>query len=115
MAVPSSPVLLQMRRGWVAAVICLIAAPQVARADDQSSQTSYGQKIETAGSVGSIRVRRSLAACRALLFCDDQLRPSRIGREGETHGFGASWPTSRGRWTKSCWRETNIWLPKTAS
>ena len=53
------------------------------------SVTSYGQKIETAGSVGSIRVWRSLAACRALLFCDDQLRPSRIGREGETHGFGA--------------------------
>src|ERR1700751_415537 len=22
-------------------------------------------------------------------FCDDQWRPSRIGREGETHGFGA--------------------------
>jgi putative transposase len=51
--------------------------------------TSYGQKIETAGSVGSIRVPRSLAACRALPFCDDQWRPSRIGREGETHGFGA--------------------------
>ena len=39
--------------------------------------------------MGSIRVRRSLAACRALLFCDDQWRPSRIGREGETDGFGA--------------------------
>jgi hypothetical protein len=40
MAVPSSPVLLQMRRGCAATVICLIAAPQVARADDPSSQTS---------------------------------------------------------------------------
>jgi putative transposase len=39
--------------------------------------------------MGSIRVRRSLAACGALLFCDDQWRPSRIGREEETDGFGA--------------------------
>ena len=30
------------------------------------------KKLKTAGSVGSIRVQRSLAACRALLFCDDQ-------------------------------------------
>src|ERR1700730_6374956 len=44
MAVPSSPVLLQMRRGCAAAVICLIAAPQVGRADDQSSQTSTPQR-----------------------------------------------------------------------
>jgi hypothetical protein len=44
MAVPSSPVLLQMRRGCAAAVICLIAAPQMARADDQSSQTSTPQR-----------------------------------------------------------------------
>ena len=49
----------------------------------QHPQSPYGQKIETAGSVGSIRVRRSLAACRALLYCDDQWRPSRIGREGK--------------------------------
>ena len=32
--------------------------------------------------MGSIHVRRSLAACRALVFCDDRWRPSRIGREG---------------------------------
>lgn len=44
MAVPSSPVLLQMRRGCAAAVICSIAAPQVARADDQGSQTSTPQR-----------------------------------------------------------------------
>ena len=44
MAVPSSPVLLRMRRGCAATVICLIAAPQVARADDQSSQTSTLQR-----------------------------------------------------------------------
>jgi Alginate export len=44
MAVPSSPVLWQMRRGCAAAVICLIAAPQVVRADDQSSQTSTPQR-----------------------------------------------------------------------
>jgi Succinyl-CoA ligase like flavodoxin domain len=49
----------------------------------KAAATPYGQKIETAGSMGSIRVRRSLAACRALLFCDDQWPPSRIGREGE--------------------------------
>jgi hypothetical protein len=44
MAVPSSPVLLQMRRGCAAAVICSIAVPQVARADDQGSQTSTPQR-----------------------------------------------------------------------
>jgi len=44
MAVPSSPVLLQMRRGCAATVICLIAAPQTAQADDQSSQTSTPQR-----------------------------------------------------------------------
>jgi hypothetical protein len=37
MAVPSSPVLLQMRRGCAAAAICLLAAPQMARADDTAS------------------------------------------------------------------------------
>jgi Alginate export len=44
MAVPSSPVLWQVRRGCAAVVICLIAAPQVARADDQSSQTTTPQR-----------------------------------------------------------------------
>jgi hypothetical protein len=34
---------------------------------------------------------------------------------GDSWIWRASWPTSRGRWTKSCRRETNIWLPKTAS
>ena len=40
MAVPSSSFLLQMRRGTSVAALCLIAALQAARADDQSSQTS---------------------------------------------------------------------------
>jgi len=40
MAVPSSSFLLQMRRGTSVAALCLIAALQTARADDQSSQTS---------------------------------------------------------------------------
>ena len=44
MAVPSSPVLLLMRRGCAATAICLIAAPQVARADDLSSQTLTPQR-----------------------------------------------------------------------
>ena len=44
MVVPSSPVLWQVRRGCAAVVICLIAAPQVARADDQSSQTTTPQR-----------------------------------------------------------------------
>jgi len=40
MAVPSSSFLLQMRRGTSVAALCLIAALQAARADDQSSRTS---------------------------------------------------------------------------
>jgi hypothetical protein len=43
MAVPST-FILQMRRGCVAAALCLIAAPQIARADDQSAQTSTPQR-----------------------------------------------------------------------
>src|SRR5580704_1784244 len=38
------PFILQMRRGCAAAAFCLIAAPQLARADDQSSQTSTPQR-----------------------------------------------------------------------
>jgi Alginate export len=44
MAVPSSSFLLQMRRGTSVAALCLIAALQTARADDQSSQTSTPQR-----------------------------------------------------------------------
>jgi hypothetical protein len=45
MAVPFSQLPLQMRRGgWAAAALLLIAAPEVARADDQSSQTSTPQR-----------------------------------------------------------------------
>ena len=43
MAVPSTFVL-QMRRGCAAAAFCLIAAPQLARADDQSAQTATPQR-----------------------------------------------------------------------
>jgi len=44
MAVPSSSFLLQMRRGTSVAALCLIAALQAARADDQSSRTSTPQR-----------------------------------------------------------------------
>jgi Alginate export len=44
MAVPSSSFLLQMRRGTSVAALCLIAALQTARADDQSSRTSTPQR-----------------------------------------------------------------------
>jgi Alginate export len=44
MAVPSSSFLLQMRRGTLVAALCLIAALQAARADDQSSRTSTPQR-----------------------------------------------------------------------
>src|SRR6201984_2001661 len=45
MAVPSSPVLLPLRRGCAAAALCLMAVPQVAWADDdQTSQTSTPQR-----------------------------------------------------------------------
>jgi hypothetical protein len=38
------PFILQMRRGCAAAAFCLIAAPQLARADDQSAQTATPQR-----------------------------------------------------------------------
>lgn len=40
MAGSLSPVLLQIRRGCAAAALCLVTAPQLAWADDQTSKTS---------------------------------------------------------------------------
>jgi RHS repeat-associated protein len=42
---------------------------------------------------------------------DEQLRV----RNERTLKLRVSWPTSRGRWTRSCCRGTNIWPPKIAS
>ena len=47
-------------------------------------------------------------------FLGRSMTPSRtVGARGPLWIGRASWPTSPGRWTKSCWRATNIWSPKT--
>ena len=63
-----------------------------------------------------IQGRDSGAGGRRIDFLGRSMTPSRtVGVRGPLWIGRASWPMSPGRWTKSCWRETNIWPPKTAS
>jgi DNA-binding CsgD family transcriptional regulator len=82
-----------------------------------ATSPSCGQKIKTAGKTGVIPSRRSLAACRPLGFLGRLRAPSRIGGQmgGDSWSGHVSWPTLRGRWTRSCCCGMSIWLLKTGS
>src|SRR5450756_226811 len=76
----------------------------------------YGQKLKLQESRVVIPSERGLAAHRRLrFFLNDQWCPSWIGGQmgGDAWSGHASWPTSPGRWTRSCCCGTNIWLLKT--
>src|ERR1039458_8421692 len=61
--------------------------------------------------------RRSLAACRPLGFLGRSMEPfaDRRTNGGDSWSGHVSWPTSRGRWTRSCYCGMSIWLLKTGS
>jgi adenylate cyclase len=87
---------------------CAYVGEQAMKNIARPVRTSYGQKIETVE-----RRRRSLARWRWLQLFAAINRES-VGVEDEWIGR-ASWPSSRGWWTRSCWRGMNIWPPKIGS
>jgi hypothetical protein len=107
--------LLEARDGKVEDERSICSANELAEILDLIFNVSppYGQKIKAVEKTVSCPFRHSLARWRWLRFFGAINRES-AGVEDEWMGR-ASWPSSRGWWTRSCWRGTNIWPPKIAS
>jgi hypothetical protein len=65
---------------------------------------AYGQRIETVEKTVSCRFRRSLPGAAGYDFWASNCESAGVEDEWIGRAF---WPSSRGRWTKSCWRGSN--------
>src|SRR5476651_2524608 len=72
----------------------------------------YGQEIKTVGKASVVISQRGLVACRRLRFFERSVErfADRRANGGNAWSGHASWPTSPGRWTRSCCCGTSIWL-----
>src|SRR5262245_24847669 len=75
----------------------------------------YGQKTETAEKTVNFLGQYAGARDGPVHFEGGQWPSWTVVARGPLWIGRGSWPTSRGRWTKSCWRGTNIWPQRTAS
>src|SRR5215813_10972034 len=79
------------------------------------ARTAYGQKTETAEKTVNFLGQYAGARDGPVHFEGGQWPSWTVVARGPLWIGRGFWPTSRGRWTKSCWRATNIWPPKTVS